>query len=80
MTPQQFSELPCYDNAQRLARLETMMETIDKKLDGIVDHPCARCQNTETVTRLRTKMQFVQWVGGTLCVGFLAAVIERIMK
>ena len=69
-------DLPCFDNAGRLARLETSLEAIDKKLDRILDHPCAQCQNVEKLTRLSTEMRLTKWVGGTAVAAFLASLIE----
>lgn len=72
--------LPCYENAQRLVRVETCLEGIAKKLDELIDHPCSRCRHQDTVTRLTTEMRAVRWVGSILGAGFLGTLIERILQ
>jgi hypothetical protein len=72
--------LPCFSNAERLARLETHMENIGSKLDSLIADPCHRCKNGEAVTTLRTEMKFVKWVGSVFGIAFLGTQVERFLK
>lgn len=58
-----FADLPCYENAQRLARVEERLAHIIDKLEDMADHPCSRCQNAEELTRLRTEVSWIKRVG-----------------
>lgn len=82
ITPQEVSELglPCYDNAQRLVKLETQLANIDKKLDTLISDPCVRCKNNDRVTTLRTEMKIVKWAGAVLGGTFLVTLVERFVK
>lgn len=72
--------LPCFDNAQRLARLEAKLESISEKLDCLVANPCARCQNKESIAILRTEMRVVKWAGACIGSGLLAMLVDRVMQ
>jgi hypothetical protein len=65
-----FNFAVCLANAERLAKLETFIPNMeeklgdmDKKLDRILDHPCAQCQNQNELTRLSTEVKWVKRVG-----------------
>lgn len=82
IAPQDMKDLglPCYDNAQRLARLEERLLSVDKKLDALIEDPCHRCKNQDNVAVLRTEMRVVKWVGSAFGAGFLATLVERFVR
>jgi len=72
--------LPCFANAERLARLETHMENINTQLEKVIEDHCLRCAKYDAVVTLRSEMKFVKWVGSVFGIAFLGTQIERFFK
>lgn len=70
ITPQDLAGLPCYENAQRLARIETMLGEHCKI------EPCTVCKNSTRLTRLEERFGIFWKSTGLIAAGLFAGLIK----
>jgi hypothetical protein len=70
-------ELPCFDNAQRLARLETKCDNILSSIASL--KKCENCKSAPDLAKVKQNLRIVNYVGSLLTTGIVGWFLKTVL-